>query len=47
MRVWYFSEMAYHPSWAEGLTRLRGFAPGKCDSGPGPVRYLFVKMGLF
>ncbi|MGI9480516.1 MAG: LLM class flavin-dependent oxidoreductase [Hyphomicrobiaceae bacterium] len=21
MRVWYFSEMAYHPAWAEGLNR--------------------------
>lgn len=21
MRVWYFSEMAYHPSWNEGLKR--------------------------
>jgi hypothetical protein len=21
MRVWYFSEMAYHPAWAEGLKR--------------------------
>ena len=21
MRVWYFSEMAYHPSWDEGLKR--------------------------
>ena len=21
MRVWYFSEMAYHPAWEEGLQR--------------------------
>ena len=21
MRVWYFSEMAYHPAWEEGLKR--------------------------
>ena len=21
MRVWYFSEMAYHPAWDEGLKR--------------------------
>jgi hypothetical protein len=21
MRVWYFSEMAYHPAWEEGLNR--------------------------
>ena len=21
MRVWYFSEMAYHPAWEQGLKR--------------------------
>ena len=23
MRVWYFSEMAYHPAWEEGLNAGR------------------------
>jgi alkanesulfonate monooxygenase SsuD/methylene tetrahydromethanopterin reductase-like flavin-dependent oxidoreductase (luciferase family) len=31
MRVWYFSEMAYHPAWEEGLSRgsLRVVLPNK------------------
>ena len=32
MRVWYFSEMAYHPAWQEGLKRgsLRPRILGAC-----------------
>jgi hypothetical protein len=32
MRVWYFSEMAYHPAWEEGLKRgsLRVVLPNAC-----------------
>src|ERR1700746_727925 len=31
MRVWYFSEMAYHPAWEEGLRRqsLRVILPNR------------------
>ena len=31
MRVWYFSEMAYHPAWEEGLGRgtLRVVLPNR------------------
>ncbi len=34
MRTWYFSEMAYHPAWEEGLPRgsLRVMLPSRATS---------------
>jgi hypothetical protein len=42
MRVWYFSEMAYHPAWEEGLKRgsLRVVLSNRlrdCQGHPAPV----------
>ena len=40
MRVWYFSEMAYHPAWEEGLKRgsLRVVLPNPAKPEPNRIR---------